>query len=237
MNLLQAEAVQLVTAIQDGMGSVQDVDLYIFPPSLYVSQLNEKKGALSLGVQNFYPIQSGAFTGEISLPQLQSCGATSVLIGHSERRMLFGESPELLKQKVSAAIQHGVEVFFCCGEPLEIREADAQLEYVKKQLVESIFHLSKKEILSVVIAYEPIWAIGTGKTATCAQAGVMHAAIRTWISEHYDNEVAATIPILYGGSCNENNANELFSDSNIDGGLIGGASLNATSFLTIATSF
>lgn len=236
MNLLQPAAVALVNALQK-FNAAKSVELYIFPPSLYIAQLHEIKGTVSLGAQNFYPADAGAFTGEIALPQVLSCGATSVLIGHSERRMLFQESPEFLKQKVDAAIQHGVEVFFCCGEPLAIREAGTQLDYVKNQLIESLFHLPKEALLTTVIAYEPIWAIGTGKTATSAQAGAMHAAIRSWIGEYYSTEIAQQIPILYGGSCNETNAQELFSDPNIDGGLIGGAALNAESFLTIATAF
>jgi triosephosphate isomerase len=190
-----------------------------------------------VGVQNFYPLESGAFTGENSIAQIKDAGATAALIGHSERRMLFGEDEHLLKEKVNAALKHEIKIVFCCGEPLEIREAGSELNYVKKQLKDSLFHLTADELKKCVIAYEPVWAIGTGRTASTQQAEDMHAAIRSWIAEIYGLDTANDISILYGGSCNASNAKELFACPNVDGGLIGGASLKTETFMTIVNSF
>ena len=173
----------------------------------------------------------------MAIDQIRSVGGEIALIGHSERRSIFGESDALLKQKVDAAVSAGFDFIFCCGEPLEIREAGTQEEYVKAQLEAALFHLPKEAVQDVVIAYEPVWAIGTGKTATSDQAEEMHAAIRSWIVDSYDQDTAEKVSILYGGSCNENNAKELFSCPNVDGGLIGGASLKADAFCAIIDSF
>lgn len=237
MNLLSEEAIKLANEINDEAASINDVEVMIFPPSLFVSEIVKNTNNIGTGVQNFYPLESGAFTGENSIVQIKDAGATWALIGHSERRSIFGETEVLLKDKVDAAIKHDIGIVFCCGEPLEIREIGEENEYVKKQLKDSLFHLTSEEIERCVIAYEPVWAIGTGRTATSQQAEDMHREIRSWIAEVYGKETAEQISILYGGSCNASNASELFACPNVDGGLIGGASLRTDTFMAIVKSF
>jgi triosephosphate isomerase len=238
MNLMNEEAILLFKTISNKIDQNSETTVMVFPPSLFVHQLTNIKGSeITVGVQNFYPKDKGAFTGEISISQVKDSGAKQVLIGHSERRAYFNETSEFLKEKVNVALEYDLGVVFCCGEPLEIRESNSEMSYVKKQLEESLFHLDGETIKKCVIAYEPVWAIGTGKTATVAQAEEMHAAIRSWLTEKYDSVVAETISILYGGSCNAANAKELFSCPNVDGGLIGGAALDAEAFLQISNSF
>lgn len=192
---------------------------------------------LHLGAQNCHQAASGAYTGEISAAMLQSVGAEYVIIGHSERRKYFGESDELLAEKVQAVLGAGLLPIFCCGEELGIREAGTQNELVAKQLEAALFGLSEEDFAKVVIAYEPVWAIGTGKTATPEQAQEMHAHIRSLIAGKYGDERADLTTILYGGSAKPHNAKELFSQPDVDGGLIGGASLKADDFVAIVNSF
>ena len=168
---------------------------------------------------------------------IKSCGAAYVILGHSERRQYFNETHEQLTKKVTAALKHDLTPIFCCGEPLEIREANTHIELIGKQIRESLFHLDKEMITKVVIAYEPVWAIGTGKTATTEQAQEMHAFIRKTLAHHYDFETAESISILYGGSCKPSNAKELFSQPDVDGGLIGGAALQVEDFIALANIF
>jgi triosephosphate isomerase len=168
---------------------------------------------------------------------LLSVGVEFVILGHSERRQFFNESNELLAQKVDTVLTKGLLPIFCCGEPLEIREAKTHVDYVKKQLEEGLFHLDAASFSNVVIAYEPIWAIGTGVTASKEQAQDMHREIRTLISNRYDDEIAQRISILYGGSVKPDNASELFAQPDVDGGLVGGASLKADDFTAIINSF
>lgn len=209
-------------------------EVIVFPGFLSLPTFVEKHSSkIFVGAQNFYPKGSGAFTGEVSISQLKSIGVTHTLIGHSERRSIFGETNELLKDKVDACLEYGIIPVFCCGEPLDIREKSLQNNFVKNQLEASLFHLKKEQLLKTIIAYEPVWAIGTGVTASTAQAEEMHAAIRSWISIKYGEDIAQQVSILYGGSCNEKNASELFACENVDGGLIGGASLKAESFISI----
>ena len=236
MNLNSEDAKALVQKVTE-QNKREDVTVMMFPPSLFVADVANASGAIKVGTQNFYHEDKGAFTGEVSIDQIKSVGGEIALIGHSERRAIFGESDDLLKQKVDAAIAKSFDFIFCCGESLEIREAGNQESFVKAQLEAALFHLSKESMQKAIIAYEPVWAIGTGKTASSDQAEEMHAAIRSWITEKYDAETAETVSILYGGSCNENNAKELFSCPNVDGGLIGGASLKADSFCAIIDSF
>lgn len=237
MNLLSEEGETLVSEIVAG-SKPSDVEVMIFPPSLYVQKLSDRaKNEIAAGVQNFNPNESGAFTGELAIAQVKSAGGTIGLIGHSERRSLFGESDALLKSKVDAAIAQNFRFIFCCGEPLEIREAGTEFDYVKSQLEASLFHLSAEQIKNGIIAYEPVWAIGTGKTATSSQAEEMHAEIRSWLTEKYGADVAQSVSLLYGGSCNNKNAQELFACPNVDGGLIGGAALKSESFLEIINAF
>lgn len=235
MNLSPIEAHNLISKLSDF--EVEGVKQIIFPTFLYLDKAITSYQRGSVGAQNFYPKNSGAFTGEVSISQLKELGVTYVLIGHSERRSIFQESNQFVKEKVDAAIQAGINIIFCCGESLEVRESGEQVSFVLNQLKESLFHLTAEELKNVTIAYEPIWAIGTGKTASSNQAEEMHASIRKAIEDQYDGIVAETISILYGGSCNAQNAKELFACPNVDGGLIGGASLLAEDFYTITNSF
>ncbi|MFT6981320.1 MAG: triosephosphate isomerase [Crocinitomicaceae bacterium] len=235
MNLELNEAKELIRGIKN---SQDDVRVIVFPSAVLINAVAEgKNNRVEVGAQNFHTEAKGAFTGESSIGQLQSAGATVGLIGHSERRAFFSEGNELLKMKVNAAMANNFDFIFCCGEPLMIREAGKELEFIKMQLEESLFHLTKEQMMGKVIAYEPVWAIGTGMTASSNQAESMHRAIRTWIHERYDDETAQNVSILYGGSCNQDNAKELFSCPNVDGGLIGGASLKGDLFCTIIDSY
>lgn len=229
MNLSQKEAKELCKEVNN-MNIGSEIEVYIFPPMLYVSDCKALSTVVKVGAQNAYQKDHGAFTGEVSMWQLKEAGIDAVLIGHSERREYFGEDNTLLKQKLDSALAHGIKPFFCCGEPLEIRQDGSFLNYVKNQLEESVFHLSAADFEKVVLAYEPIWAIGTGQTASTGQAEEMHAAIRSWVEEKYGSAIAKNTSILYGGSCNPGNAKALFACENVDGGLIGGASLKAADF-------
>lgn len=204
---------------------------------LPVVQLTEQSDKVFTAAQNCSQHSSGAYTGEVSVAMLKSTGVKFVIIGHSERRQYFNETNNQLAQKVDLTLAEDLTPIFCCGEPLEIREDGSYFDYVCNQLTESLFHLTQEQISSLVIAYEPIWAIGTGKTATAQQAQDMHAKIRAHLASQYGNELANEISILYGGSCKPDNAKELFANPDVDGGLIGGASLNARDFVDIAKSF
>jgi len=183
-----------------------------------------------VAAQNCYTKDSGAFTGEVSAAMLSSLDIKYVIVGHSERREYFSEDNQTLSLKVDVCLKNNLKPIFCCGESLEIREAGTQNDYVETQLKESLFHLDSSAIKDFVIAYEPIWAIGTGKTATADQAQEMHAHIRNVLAKKYGNEIAEGISILYGGSVKANNAKEIFGKKDVDGGLVGGASLNASEF-------
>lgn len=233
MNMEGQQAFDLVEELNDKVNE-SSTRVIIFPPSLFVQPIARmKKSTFEVGVQNFHPEMSGAYTGELSIPQIKSAGGQIGLIGHSERREYFGEDNAFLKQKVDSAVNQGFDFIFCCGEPLSVRESGTQASFVRSQLEESLFHLNADQMRNKIIAYEPIWAIGTGKTASSDQAEEMHADIRSWIAEKYSNEIADSVSILYGGSCKPDNAAELFACKNIDGGLIGGASLKAEDFCAI----
>lgn len=189
--------------------------------------------AVKVGAQNCSEHEWGAYTGEVSAPMLAAMGIRYVIIGHSERRQYFGEAGALLAKKVDVALKHNIQPIFCCGEPLAIREAGTHEALVKQQVEESLFHLSVEQIKNVIIAYEPVWAIGTGKTATSQQAQDMHAVIRQQLASKYGQAVAEEISILYGGSVKADNARELFAQPDVDGGLVGGASLKAQEFVEI----
>jgi triosephosphate isomerase len=236
MNLSKSEATALYQQVCD-ISPAEGVQVVVFPPAIYLDSLHQLNGNVPLGVQNFHPQENGAYTGEQSVTQIQELGATHVLIGHSERRMYFDEDSAFLKTKVDSALQHGLQVIFCCGEPLSIRDMNAQDYYVETQLAESLFHLSPSQMSDIVIAYEPIWAIGTGKTASVEQAEAMHQSIRGFIEKQYGGRISSGITILYGGSCNASNASELFACENVDGGLIGGAALKAADFSHIVNAF
>lgn len=204
-------------------------------PFPYLLKTKEQLGSskIAVGAQNCSEHEWGAYTGETSATMLKSMGIPYVIIGHSERRQYFGEGGSLLAKKVDRALAAGLTPIFCNGEPLEIREKGTHEALVKQQTEESLFHLSAADIQKVVIAYEPVWAIGTGKTATSQQAQDMHAVIRGHIAAKYGNDVAESISILYGGSVKPDNAKELFACKDVDGGLVGGASLKARDFVDI----
>lgn len=239
MNTLPEEAHELFHSIADTyeeLGLNEQKQVILAPPFLYIVQLAEwakDYPYLHIAAQNCHSESKGAFTGEISAIQLAAAGATHVIIGHSERRAYFSETNAQLEAKTKAALAAGLTPIFCCGETLEIRDNENCIAYIINQLKASLGMLSKEEFSQIILAYEPVWAIGTGKTASPEQAQEVHASIRHWISQHFSNEIAERCTILYGGSCNAQNAADLFSRSDVDGGLIGGASLNAETFLPI----
>lgn len=234
MNLLHSEAKHLVNELNQKENLKKtSIEVILFPSSVYLQTVKEIAN-FSVGIQNISNKSLGAYTGEVAAEQANSMGAKYVLVGHSERREYFNEGDELLKEKVDAALRNELKVVFCCGEPLEIRQNGDPIKFVSKQIENSLFHLEAVAFDNIIIAYEPIWAIGTGLTASSTQAEEIHAAIRQLLSEKFGENVANAISILYGGSCNEKNAEELFACPNVDGGLIGGAALKSESFDRIA---
>lgn len=217
----------------------QSTTLIVIPPALFTQQMHSafKGTAIKVGVQNCSEHTDGAYTGELSASMISSCGAEYVIVGHSERRAQFEETNKVLASKVNQLLTNQLTPIYCCGEVLEEREASNHFEVIKEQITEGLFHLSTTEIIKLVIAYEPVWAIGTGVTASSGQAQEMHAFIRSLLKEKYNEQVAESISILYGGSCKPSNAKELFSNTDVDGGLIGGASLVVEDFIAIANSF
>jgi len=238
MNMDLEEGLKLAQSVKDqlkGKGKTK-AEVVLCSPYIHLSSLNAvlKDSDIMFGAQNCSSEPSGAFTGEISCSMIRSTGAAYVIIGHSERRSYYKEDDQLLNKKVAAAISKGLKVIFCCGEVLKERESGKYFEVVKKQLETGLFTFSENELKNIVIAYEPVWAIGTGLTATPEQAQEMHKYIRDLLSSKYGKEVAESTPILYGGSCKASNAGELFSMPDVDGGLIGGASLKSDEFCAIA---
>ncbi|WMJ72443.1 triose-phosphate isomerase [Cytophagaceae bacterium ABcell3] len=226
---------ELVNMVNDEVKN--DAHIVICTPFLHLAPvgklLNDK---VALGAQNCHSKESGAYTGEISAPMLASAGVKYVILGHSERREYFKETNQELADKVNIALQNGLTPIFCCGESLEQRENEDYVAIVNKQLTESLFHLSPEDFKKVVIAYEPIWAIGTGVTASTEQAQEMHAEIRKHLKGKYGS-IAEETSLLYGGSCKPSNAKELFACPDVDGGLIGGASLKSRDFVDVIKSF
>jgi len=216
-----------------------DVKIMIAPSftQLYQSVQLLKSTNISVVAQNMGTASSGPYTGEVSPKMLKGIGVNTVIIGHSERRDIFKEDDMFLTKKIKIAIESDLKVIFCFGEKLEDRELKNHFEIVANQLKVALLNLSDKNIMKIILAYEPVWAIGTGETASAAQAQEMHSYIRNLISSHFDSKVADKVPILYGGSVKPSNAKEIFSESDVDGGLIGGASLNAEDFMNIANSF
>jgi triosephosphate isomerase len=208
----------------------------IIPPFTHVNAISRMLAdyhQISTGAQNCSNHESGAYTGEVSAQMIKSCGATYVIIGHSERRQYFNEHNDWLARKVDAVLLAKLTPIYCCGETLEERESGKHFDVLKKQITEGLFHLSEDQMLQVVIAYEPVWAIGTGKTASTAQAQEVHAFIRNLIKDKYTEHIAQSITIQYGGSVKPDNAAELFSAPDIDGALVGGAALQSRSFVDI----
>ena len=237
MNLSLAQAETLLNEIVASAHTLgADQEAVFAVPAIYIPLALAKlanKPNVYVAAQNCHQKESGAYTGEVSASMLQSIGVKHIIVGHSERREYFAESDALLAEKVNAILAIGSTPIFCCGEPLSIREAETQNAFVEAQLKNSLFHLSADAIVKVVIAYEPIWAIGTGKTASSAQAQEIHAYIRSCFTAKYGEAVANQISILYGGSVKASNAKEIFSQPDVDGGLVGGASLVATEFTAI----
>jgi triosephosphate isomerase len=240
MNLNLQQAKDLLDEIVSkniSLGADQEAVFGVpFPYLLVASEKLKGHAGYLVAAQNCYTKESGAFTGEVSAPILSSCGIAYVIIGHSERREYFSEDNKTLAQKIDICLSNGLKPIFCCGESLEIRESERQNTYVEKQIKESLFHLENAALQNFVVAYEPIWAIGTGKTASAEQAQEMHAHIRSVFAEKYGADTADTISILYGGSVKANNAKEIFGKADVDGGLVGGASLNAGEFAVIIKS-
>lgn len=233
MNKNLQEGVALATELNQVLTAEKpNCKVIICTPFIHLAPVSNiiDHSIIELGAENCADKASGAFTGEVSAEMVKSTGAEYVILGHSERREYYNETPEILKEKVDLALANGLKVIFCIGESLAQREANEQNAVVKAELEGSVFHLSAEAFSNIVIAYEPIWAIGTGKTATSDQAEEIHAYIRSIIAEKYGNDVAENTSILYGGSCKASNAPELFSKKDIDGGLIGGASLKTADF-------
>ncbi len=240
MNLNRAEGIALVEDVLAKLPTDNNTHVVLAPSFLYLhkaAKMCANTSKVVAAAQDCSANEKGAFTGEVSANMIASCNARYVVLGHSERRANFKESNEILKTKVGQALSNDLKVIFCCGESLVQRESGVHFDLIKTQISESLFHLSSVEFKNIVVAYEPIWAIGTGVTASTNQAQEMHAFIRNILVEQYGNEVALSISILYGGSCNPSNAKELFSSQDIDGGLIGGASLNSDDFIAITQSF
>ncbi len=217
-----------------------EVELIICPSSVYLSAFSEVLSGqdwIKLGAQNSHYINSGAHTGEISPTQLSSLGVQYAIVGHSERRNNFNEDYNMLSKKVQALLRCDISPIFCCGEELQVRDSNVYKEFIMKQVEDSLFKFKPDELEKIIIAYEPIWAIGTGKTASAEQAQEIHGLIRARIAKEFGEKTAANVGIIYGGSCNAENAEQLFALQDLDGGLIGGASLDAESFATISNSF
>ena len=240
MNMNLQDGVALAKEINEALvADKPNCDVVICTPFIHLASVAQVLNAevVGLGAENCADKEKGAYTGEVSAEMVKSTGAQYVILGHSERRQYYGETAEILKEKVELALKNGLKVIFCCGETLEEREAEKQNEVVKAELEGSVFHLDAEAWKNIILAYEPIWAIGTGKTATAEQAEEIHAYIRSIIAEKYGQAVADDTTILYGGSCKASNAPELFAKPDIDGGLIGGASLKAADFKGIIDAF
>lgn len=239
MNKDLSSTIELISAIKNELSkSETSTEVIVSPPftSLESASTVLKGSSINLGAQNMHYEDSGAFTGEISAEMLKSVGCQYVILGHSERRTLFGESDEMINKKIKKAVSAGLKPIFCVGETLEERESDSTEKVIETQIREGLAGLKETELSELIIAYEPVWAIGTGKTATPQQAQDVHQFIRNLISDLFSNNFAEKLVIQYGGSVKPDNAAELFSQPDIDGGLIGGASLKADAFLAIVNS-
>ncbi len=229
---------EIVNMVNDEVNGDQEV--IVCPPCIHLSslvQLATSNNKISIGAQNCHQAEHGAFTGEISASMIKSVGAGYVILGHSERRQYLGEDNFLLAQKVNMVLKNLLKPIFCIGETLEQRNGNSHFKIIEKQLEEGVFHLSETDFAHVILAYEPVWAIGTGLTATPEQAQEVHAFIRREVETKYGFTIADNLSILYGGSCNPKNAKELFARQDIDGGLIGGASLKSRDFVAIIKAF
>lgn len=239
MNCDFNEAIDLAEGIAEGKRNEKSLTI-LAVPSLYLNKVQAVVGAeddVFVAAQNCHHMESGAYTGEISAKMLSSIGIRYVLIGHSERREYFNEGSAILEAKLRLALDHRLLPIYCCGEPLDVRKSGNHVAYVVKQLEETLFKLSADDMSNIIVAYEPIWAIGTGETASSEQAQEMHQALRASIADRFGNDVAEGMSILYGGSVKAANAKDIFSKKDVDGGLVGGASLKVDEFLNIINSF
>ena len=239
MNLSYAEAMSLADAIADSDGGQEYCSVIIAAPYIYIHDLinrTRSREDFFIAAQNCFSEDKGAYTGEISASMLASIGVEHVIIGHSERRTIFNEDNALLAKKINKSIQHGLIPIYCCGEDLVQRKSGRHFDTVQNQLSEGLFHIDKSFIKECIIAYEPVWAIGTGVNALAFEIQEMHSFIRQKIKEKYGEEIAQKIPILYGGSVSIRNANEIFNCNDVDGGLVGGASLKSDDFISIIKS-
>ncbi len=232
MNTVLDDAKALVQELKGLVSDVQDVEVVVCPPFISLGAVQEiiKESNIQLGAQNVYWEKSGAFTAEVSAPMLKSVGCTYAIIGHSERRSYFGETDETVNKRTFAALEEGLKPIVCVGETLEERESDKTFDVIKQQITGGLVNLNQEQMASIVIAYEPVWAIGTGKTATKEQAQEVHAFIRKLLAELFGEATAEATRIQYGGSVKAENATELMAQPDIDGALVGGASLKAASF-------
>ncbi len=239
MNTTVPEGVKLASEVNAALeGITPKCDVVIGVPFTHLTAVKAVIGEkLGLSAENCADKVKGAYTGEVSAAMVASTGATYVILGHSERRQYYGETAATLKDKVALALENNLKPIFCIGEVLEQRENGTYFDVIKAQIEDSLFELSAEDFGKIVLAYEPVWAIGTGKTATADQAQEIHAFIRGLIAEKYGKQVAEDTTILYGGSCKPSNAKELFEKPDVDGGLIGGAALDAESFMGIVTAF
>jgi len=241
MNNSLQEGIELAKEINGLVEStdIKDVQVIIGAPFVHLTELNKAitNNKIRISAQNCADEKSGAYTGEISASMVESTGTECVILGHSERRSYYGETSETLVKKTNLCLENKLTPIFCIGEVLEERESEKHFDVVKSQIADGLFHLSAEDFGKVILAYEPVWAIGTGVTASADQAQEMHAFIRKTLVEKYGQEVADNCSILYGGSCKPSNAKELFSNEDVDGGLIGGASLVAEDFMGIVTAF
>ncbi len=240
MNKTLQEGMELAKELDAALeGKTPNCDVVIGTPFIHLASVAAAIDTTKIGVaaENCADKASGAYTGEISAAMVASTGAKYVILGHSERRAYYGETAEILKEKVVLALENGLTPIFCIGEVLEERQAEKHFDVVKAQIADSLFGFSAEDFGKIVLAYEPVWAIGTGVTASSAQAQEIHAFIRQTLAAQYGQEVADNCSILYGGSCNASNANELFANPDVDGGLIGGAALKADTFMAIINAF
>ena len=235
MNLNYLEASSLFNSLNKQPKN-ENVTVIVSPAAIYLSEFSKSAKNISLAAQNVSGFSSGAYTGEVSAQMLKHLDIPYCLVGHSERRTYFNETDDVVNQKVKLLLEHGISPIFCCGESLDQRNQQKQNDVISSQIDLGLADLSKDELLHCVIAYEPVWAIGTGLTASSDQAQQMHAFIRNKIADKYDLKTADSVSILYGGSCNANNAAELFSKKDVNGGLIGGAALKSASFNAIISS-
>ncbi len=242
MNKTFEEADELISNLMDKLEQTElgsNTLMVLCPPFPYLEMCSDygEESYFQVGAQNVSDQESGAYTGEVSAAMLESLNLNYCIVGHSERRAYYGETDAIVARKVDQLLKHNLRPIVCCGEVLEERESNRQFEVVERQIRDGLFHLTAEQFKEIVIAYEPVWAIGTGKTATPEQAQEIHAFIRSLIEKQYGKQVADETSILYGGSCKPGNAKELFAQPDVDGGLIGGAALKADDFMAIATAF